>query len=127
MTGGTTCWSNIDSGDMFNPVKNSCYRFDCKEKITGKHVIFQTKENGVGIREMIVLNSECLAVNNKPCIFPAKVNGKKRISCWVEQAGEKETCATAVSDSYELDSTETSECTPGCPGVIESKISLRWS
>ena len=106
---------------MFNPVKNKCFRFDCKEKITAKNVILQTKENDVGIREMIVLTSECLAVNNKPCIFPSKVNGELRVSCWKENSDAKESCATEVSDTLDLDATERSECTQGCPGVLESK------
>ena len=106
---------------MFNSEADKCYRFNCKEKITDKYVVLQTKENDVGIREMIVLTSECLAVNNKPCIFPATVNGKKRVACWKEQSDAKETCATEVSDSWTMDATETSECKPGCPGVIECR------
>ena len=112
---------------MFNPVKNKCFRFDCKEKITAKNVILQTKENDVGIREMIVLTSECLAVNNKPCIFPSKVNGELRVSCWKEDSDAKESCATEASDTLDLDATERSECTPGCPGVLESKSLPNYS
>ena len=106
---------------MINPAADTCLRFDCKEKVTGKHVILQTKENDIGIREMIVLTSECLAVNNKPCIFPATVNGERRVSCWKENAGAAESCATAVSDSYKMGAEETAECRPGCPGVIGGK------
>ena len=118
---GEVCWSNIADGDVFNPAADKCYRFNCKKTLKNKHVIFQTKENGVGIREMIVLTSECMAVNNKPCIFPATINDKRRVSCFEEQSGEKASCATEISDHMHLKPTETSECKPGCPGVIQGK------
>ena len=87
--------------------------------ISGRYVVLQTAENDIGIREMIVLTSECLAVNNKPCIFPATVNGVYRAACWLEGQDQKESCATEVSDNNRMDSLETSECQSNCPGVMK--------
>ena len=118
---GKACWSNLDQGEMINPTADQCLRFDCPEKIRGKHVILQTKENDIGIREMIVLTSECMAVNNKPCIFPARVRDERRVSCWKENSDAKESCVTSVANDFKLDSQETSECMPGCPGILECR------
>ena len=119
--GGKVCWSNWDK-ERFYPKKDKCHRFNCDSKVTGKYVILQTQSGGTGIREMIILNSECLAENNKPCIFPSKVNGKRRVSCWPEGSDTEESCATEVDENLNMDAKETSKCRPGCPGVLESKL-----
>ena len=113
------CWSNLESGSQYDPVADKCHRINCDKKMSGRYVVLQTAENDIGIREMIVLTSECLAVNNKPCIFPATVNGVYRAACWLEGQDQKESCATEVSDNNNMDSLETSECQPSCPGVMK--------
>lgn len=69
-TEGSECFSNW-GGSHITHGNTVCYRYNCPAPLTGKHVTLQSKViNGMGIREMVVLTDECMAVNNKPCIFP---------------------------------------------------------
>ena len=126
----------MENWGSFSANYKRCYRLDCTTPKTGTLVTFQSFR-GIQIREIVVLTSECMAANNKPCIFPAKLrtassqipNHGYMPACF-EKSTNEFVCATDVKyNTYGkiLEATELSTCKPGCIGVIPSinRINLK--